>query len=183
MRNNTDLLERIGAAIIEKKKQAAKDIYDNLDAVDRLIVALCVTPATDSRIKQFFRSRDAENRTLNIDHKIQYLTKNGILGRAANKYVVNPEYREFITVMPMTASKKEAGGLAEDVISDTAIPGEAADAIRELIETNEMSSEAIAEEVAIKYDLDEAAVFSEVQQIERTGMAKKSFSFEKKTLK
>ena len=183
MRNNTDLFDRVADGLLIRQKVAAKDLYDRLDDVDRQIISLCVTPATDSRIKQFFRSRDAENKTIPIDHKIQYLMKSGILDRAANKYVVNPKYRAFITVMPMTASKKKAEGLEEDIMLDSDIPAEAIDAIRDYLEANDLSAAAIAEEVSTKYGLDEGDVYSEVQKIERTGMTKKSFSFEKKTLK
>ena len=175
----TSLENKIGSALLKKAeevaKSAAKDQYDALDDVDRQILALCATPATDSRIKQFFTARDADNKTHNIDHKIQLLMRQGFLGRGANKYVLNPEYREFITVMPMSASvAKVAEGLAEDVMLTPDIDPEVIDEIRNLVIANEATLEVIAEEIAAKYDLDEAAVYDVAQMVERTGGKKEA---------
>ena len=175
----TSLENKIGSALLKKAeevaKAATKDQYDALDAVDRQILALCATPATDSRIKQFFKSRDADNKTINIDHKIQTLMRQGFLGRAANKYVLNPEYREFITVIPMSASvAKIAEGLAEDVISTPSMDPEIVDEIRELVTAQDMTLEVIAEEIANKYNIDEEDVYTVAKMIERTSDSKKA---------
>ena len=175
----TSLENKIGSALLKKAeevaKSAAKDQYDALDDVDRQILALCATPATDSRIKQFFTARDANNKTYNIDHKIQLLMRQGFLARGANKYVLSPEYREFITVMPMTASvAKLAEGLTEDVISTPNMDPEIVDEIRELVTSQDMTLEVIAEELAAKYNLDETDIYNVAQMLERTGGKKKS---------
>ena len=172
--NLSKLENKIGSALLAKaeatKVAAAKDQYDTLDSIDKQILSLCNTPATDSRIKQFFTARDAENKTLNIDHKIQTLMRQGFLGRGANKYVLNPEFREFITVMPMTASvAKVAEGLTEDVLSTPSMDPEVVDEIRELVITNDATLEVIAEEISAKYNLDEGDVYTVAQMIERTG--------------
>ena len=183
----TSLENKIGSALLKKAEEVAnlatKDQYDALDAVDRQILALCATPATDSRIKQFFTARDADNKSHNIDHKIQLLMRQGFLGRGANKYVLNPEYREFITVMPMTASvAKVAEGLAEDIMLGSDISPEVMDEIRSLVIANADTLEVIAEEIADKHNLDEADVYSAAQMIERNGGKKEADELTKDVL-
>ncbi|MCK5607718.1 hypothetical protein KAR91_37885 [Candidatus Pacearchaeota archaeon] len=183
----SNLENKIGSALLAKaeanKTAAAKDQFDSLDVVDKQILALCNTPATDARIKEFFTARDAENKTLNIDHKIQTLMRQGFLGRGANKYVLNPEFREFITVMPMTASSdKVAEGLAEDVMLGSDISSEVMDEIRSLVLSNVDTLEVIAEEIADKHNLDEGDVYAAAQKIDRTGGKKEAEGFSEDVL-
>ena len=183
----TSLENKIGSALLKRAeevaKSATKDQYDSLDAIDRQILALCATPATDSRIKQFFTARDADNKTSNIDHKIQLLMRQGFLGRGANKYVLNPEYREFITVMPMSASvAKIAEGLAEDVMLGSDVPSEVIDELRGLVLSNVDTLEVISEEIADKHNLDEADVYAAAQMIERNGGKKEADELTKDVL-
>lgn len=98
-------------------KTERKNKFKGLDDYEKMIMAICNTPRTDSHIKQFFKSRNEQGRTINFDSKIQKLTKEGYLDHGYNKYVVNPKFREFITVIPMTASKKEANTEAEAYIT------------------------------------------------------------------
>lgn len=171
----SNLENKIGSALLAKaaatKLEATKDQYDSLDDIDRQILALCATPATDSRIKQFFTARDADNKTCNIDHKIQLLMRQGFLGRGANKYVLNPEYREFITVMPMTASIKEADEFSEDVLG-SGLPAEVVYEIKELVLANELTLEVIAESLAEKHNLDEEDIYAVAEALDKTGSAK-----------
>ena len=97
-------------------KTERKNKFKGLDDYEKMIMAICNTPRTDSHIKQFFKSRNEQGQTINFDSKIQKLTKEGYLDHGYNKYVVNPKFREFITVIPMTASKKEANTEAEAYI-------------------------------------------------------------------
>ncbi len=183
--NLSNLENKIGSALLAKteanKVAAAKDQYDSLDAIDQQILALCNTPATDSRIKQFFTARDADNKTLNIDHKIQTLMRQGFLGRGANKYVLNPEFREFITVMPMTASSKEAEGFSEDVLG-SGLPSEVIYEIKELVLANEMTLEVIAESLAEKHDIDEEDIYAVAEALDKTSGVKAADSLTKDVL-
>lgn len=112
--SNVNLFDKVASALIKKAMEDAEKVLKNLDEFDKQILGICNTPRTDSHIKQMFRSRDAEDRTINIDHKIQHLLKSGILDHANTKYVVNPKYREFITVIPMSAAMKAADGDFEE---------------------------------------------------------------------
>lgn len=171
----SNLENKIGSALLAKatatKLEATKDQYDSLDDVDRQILALCATPATDSRIKQFFTARDSENNTLNIDHKIQTLLRQGFLGKGANKYVLNPEFREFITVMPMTASAKEAEGFSEDVLGSD-LPVDVIYEIKDLIIANDLTLEVIAETLAAKHNLDEDDIYAVAEAFDKTSGVK-----------
>jgi len=121
MINKKSLFDRVAESLITKKsgtgisiektaedKTERKNKFKGLDDYEKMILAICNTPRTDSHIKQFFKSRNEQGQTINFDSKIQKLTKEGYLDHGYNKYVVNPKFREFITVIPMTASKKEA---------------------------------------------------------------------------
>ena len=171
----SNLENKIGSALLAKSEAAkliaTKDQYDSLDSIDKQILALCNTPATDSRIKQFFTARDAENNTLNIDHKIQVLMRQGFLGRGANKYVLNPEFRDFITVMPMSASKKEAEGFSEDVLG-SGLPKEVVSEIKELVLANDLTLEVISESLAEKHNLDEEDIYAVAEAFDKTGGTK-----------
>ena len=173
----SNLENKIGSALLAKakanKEAAAKDQYASLDSIDKQILALCNTPATDARIKEFFTARDAENNTLNIDHKIQVLMRQGFLGRGANKYVLNPEFREFITVIPMTASTKEAEGFSEEVLGSD-LPANVIHEIKELVLANDATLEVIAEELASKHDLDEGDIYAVAEAFEKTSTTKLS---------
>lgn len=100
------LFDKVGGALLKKKAaDATEKIFKGLDSYEQLIVAICNTPRTDSHIKQMIRSRNTANKTVPVDNMIQKLTRAGILDHAYTKYVVNPQYRQFLTVMPMTASR------------------------------------------------------------------------------
>lgn len=121
------LFDRVAEGLITKKsgttlektaedKTERKNKFKGLDDYEKMIMAICNTPRTDSHIKQFFKSRNEQGQTINFDSKIQKLTKEGYLDHGYNKYVVNPKFREFITVIPMTASKKEANTDADSYV-------------------------------------------------------------------
>lgn len=171
----SSLENKIGSALLAKGKAdkvaAAEDQYASLDSIDKQILALCNTPATDARIKEFFTARDVNKKTLNIDHKIQVLMRQGFLGRGGNKYVLNPEFREFITVMPMTASTKEADGFSEDVLGSE-LPKSVLHEIKELVLANEVTLEVIAEELASKHNLDEDDIYAVAEAFEKTSTTK-----------
>lgn len=127
MLKKKSLFDRVAEGIITKKSGTTiekiaedtterKNKFKGLDDYEKMIMAICNTPRTDSHIKQFFKSRNEQGQTINFDSKIQKLTKEGYLDHGYNKYVVNPKFREFITVIPMTASKKEANTGADSYI-------------------------------------------------------------------
>ena len=102
--------DHIAQKLMYKEANDIKDPkikFNQLDVIDKNIINFCNTPQTDSHIKQFFVSRDEDGHTINFDEKIQFLKNEGFLDHAYTKYVVNPKYREFTTVIPMTAGKED----------------------------------------------------------------------------
>lgn len=89
-------------------KSDRKDKFKGLDEYERELLEFCETPRTYSHMKQFFHARDKNNKTIDIDNKIYKLVKEGFLDHKSYVYATNPKFREFITVIPMTAAKKDA---------------------------------------------------------------------------
>lgn len=140
------------SGILYKAKEVAdpKVKYKQLDIIEKNIMSFCNTPQTDSHIKQFFVARDEDGHTINFDEKIQFLKNEGFLDHKTNQYVVNPKYREFITVMPMAANKR-----ANDDLSRV-------DAIIEDInkyEVGGLSDTQIIDKLIEKYDLSEKSAY------------------------